>query len=782
MKKPELLAPAGSYDIMKTAFKAGADAVYIGGRLFGARAYADNPDQEMLLRAIDYAHLHGRRLYLTVNTLVKNRELEELLPSYIEPLYRQGLDAVLVQDFGIMDYLHRTFPDLPLHASTQMTVCTPAFGQWLKETGVTRLVLPRELNLQEIARIRQQTGLDIEIFVHGALCYCYSGQCLMSSLIGGRSGNRGRCAQPCRQMYTADGGDFRKTGYLLSPKDLCGLDALPSLIRAGVDSLKIEGRMKSAEYVAGTVSIYRKYIDLCCRDDTACKVKEYDRNLLMELFNRGGFTDGYFRRHNGAGMISADQPDHQGLPVGTAVLCKGRTILHTDRPLSKGDRIRLPGGRTCLMENAVRAGAEITLPKAAHTEKRDQSGTVYRIRNEELINRLHTGFVQNPDLQEPADAEIAAIINAPLTIKVNSRTSAAQASGEPVQKAQKRPVTRQDIEKQVRKTGGTPYHFDEVHISLSNNAFIPLQKISALRRKALERLEDADLAGFRREMPKAEAVCIDPQKTAPHTIGVLASTPEQLREILRFDFAKRIILDLDRNRESFLRMAKMVRQRDRQLYIGMPSVIRTEKAAVLEEDMKTAREAGPDGYLVRSIDGLLFLRHCGITEPAAADWNLYAMNDAAGRVISQQTAWITLPMELNKNELHALAFYHRGEMIVYGRQQLMVTAGCIRRTADRCTHIPGMLTLTDRKKISFPVRNVCRYCYNLIYNSAPLYLPEETALFARGDGPAAIRLQFTDESAAQTAHIMEIYRRLLAGENAAPDFPYTRGHYNRGVE
>ena len=170
MKKPELLAPAGSYDIMKTAFKAGADAVYIGGRLFGARAYADNPDQDMLLRAIDYAHLHGRRLYLTVNTLVKNQELEEMLPAYIEPLCREGLDAVLVQDYGILDYLHRYFPSLPLHASTQMTVCTPAFGRALRQYGVTRIVMPRELNLQEIAQIKQETGLDTEVFIHGALC------------------------------------------------------------------------------------------------------------------------------------------------------------------------------------------------------------------------------------------------------------------------------------------------------------------------------------------------------------------------------------------------------------------------------------------------------------------------------------------------------------------------------------------------------------------------------------------------------------------------------------
>ena len=265
-KRLEVLAPAGSVESMKAAIAAGADAVYMGGSRFGARAYADNPDEDGMLRAIDYIHLHGRRLYMTVNTLFREEEMEELY-AYLLPYYREGLDAVIVQDLGVMDFIRRHFPGLDLHASTQMTITSPYGARLLKEMGASRVVTARELTLEEIRGIRDQVDIEIESFVHGALCYCYSGQCLMSSLIGGRSGNRGRCAQPCRLPYDAFESGKKETvnspkeRYLLSLKDLCTLDLLPQIAEAGVYSLKIEGRMKSPRYTAGVVRVYRKYVD-----------------------------------------------------------------------------------------------------------------------------------------------------------------------------------------------------------------------------------------------------------------------------------------------------------------------------------------------------------------------------------------------------------------------------------------------------------------------------------------------------------------------------------------
>ena len=309
-RKLEVLAPAGSFESLKAAVSAGADAVYMGGSKFGARAYAQNPEGESLLDAIDYAHLHGVKLYLTVNTLLKDQELEQELYEYLKPCYEHGLDAVLVQDLGVLCAIRKWFPALPVHASTQMTLCGPGSVELLKEMGVERAVLSRELSLKEIADIYQKTGMELETFVHGALCYCYSGQCLFSSILGGRSGNRGRCAQPCRLAYqAADGQRKTLTGEqtLLSPKDICALDLIPQIAEAGVYSLKIEGRMKRPEYTAGVVRIYRKYVDQYLQNGAkGYQVAEADRKELLLLFNRDGFSRGYYEQHNGRNMMALE--------------------------------------------------------------------------------------------------------------------------------------------------------------------------------------------------------------------------------------------------------------------------------------------------------------------------------------------------------------------------------------------------------------------------------------------------------------------------------------------
>ena len=306
--KVELLAPGGSYESVIAAYNAGADAVYTGGELFGARAGADNLTIEQLIDVLDYAHIHGRKLYLTINTLLKDDELNEQLFDYINPLYEAGLDAVIVQDFGVMKYIKENFPGLHIHASTQMTVMGKDTAVFLEEYGVRRVVVPREFSLDEIKDIRKNSNIEIESFVHGALCYCYSGQCLMSSFIGGRSGNRGRCAQPCRMEYQVlkNGHVINDNNerYILSPKDICTIKLLPEIIESGVTSLKIEGRMKKLEYIAGVVSIYRKYLDLYENNPTGYAVSEKDIKDLSDLFNRNGFSESYYKIHNGRKMMS----------------------------------------------------------------------------------------------------------------------------------------------------------------------------------------------------------------------------------------------------------------------------------------------------------------------------------------------------------------------------------------------------------------------------------------------------------------------------------------------
>lgn len=347
----ELLSPAGSYESFEAAIGAGADAVYVGGPAFGARAYAQNFTQEELITAIETAHIHNRKLYLTVNTLLKNRELDDQLFEYLLPYYEAGLDAVIVQDLGVFSFIRRNFPDLDIHASTQMTVTGPEGMRFLEEKGATRVVPARELSLEEISAMHKASPLEIETFIHGALCYSYSGQCLMSSIFGGRSGNRGRCAQPCRLPYsvTMDHRKYKgdKDFCALSLKDICTLDILPDILEAGVMSLKIEGRMKQPAYTAGVTAVYRKYLDMYL-SGKEYHVQEKDRKYLLELFSRGGSCKGYYDMYRGPEMMAFAnekksgniQPEirkikekiHGNLilspesPVILEITCKGQTV------------------------------------------------------------------------------------------------------------------------------------------------------------------------------------------------------------------------------------------------------------------------------------------------------------------------------------------------------------------------------------------------------------------------------------------------------------------------
>lgn len=323
----ELLAPAGSLEIFKGVIESGADAVYVGGSMFGARAYANNFTEEELLEAIDFAHLRGVKVYLTVNTLIKNSEFSKLY-DYLLVYYKRGLDAVIVQDLGVVKAIHEYFPSMEIHTSTQMTVTGADGVRFLSQFGVTRVVMAREVSLAEMKRIHEETGMELEAFVHGALCYSYSGQCLFSSILGGRSGNRGRCAQPCRLPYTVEG---KKDEYILSLKDMCGIKALDKLHDAGVYSLKIEGRMKQLEYACGVVKYYRSYID------SKKPVSDADYGRIKALGNRCGFTDRYYFDHNGSDMVTYVKPTFvsnaaEPLPEKRKLSIEGELVLREGEP------------------------------------------------------------------------------------------------------------------------------------------------------------------------------------------------------------------------------------------------------------------------------------------------------------------------------------------------------------------------------------------------------------------------------------------------------------------
>ena len=463
--KVEILAPAGSYDILMADFAAGADAVYLGGAMFGARAYANNLSQEELLRALDYAHLHDKKIYLTVNTLMKQQELEDRLLPYLEPFYKAGLSAVIVQDFGAFEAIKEAFPGLHIHASTQMTVPGAAGAKLLKEAGASRVVTARELNLAEIKAIHDNCDIEIESFIHGALCYCYSGQCLLSSFQGGRSGNRGRCAQPCRLMYTSQTSDMPRTkgkglrgdenrqkdsngsAYLLSPKDMCGLPVLPDIIEAGGFSFKIEGRMKNVNYAAGVTGIYRKYVDRYLEyGREGFKVEDSDINDLMDLYNRGAFTTGYYNNTKGREMISLKRPNHMGTKALKVLKNEGgRVLFEALEQIYPQDVFEIDKENSFSSGSAYAKGSRFTvnLPKKYRLEK---GRVLYRMKNGELTRFVEKQYV-GQTLKKKIDVHLTAACDRPLELTFTDTSTGAVVTqtGAEAQAAQKQPAKKERL-------------------------------------------------------------------------------------------------------------------------------------------------------------------------------------------------------------------------------------------------------------------------------------------------------------------------------------------------
>ena len=734
----EILAPAGSWESMAAAIHAGADAVYMGGSRFGARAYADNPEEDRFLEAIDYAHLHGCRLYMTVNTLVKERELKDL-GDFLVPYYKRGLDAVIVQDMGVFAYVRKRFPDLPVHASTQMTVTGYHGARILKELGASRVVTARELSLEEIAKIRDEVDIEIESFVHGALCYCYSGQCLLSSLIGGRSGNRGRCAQPCRLPYDVrlapgrekpGGSSARKPDerYVLSLKDLCTLDILPDIIEAGVCSLKIEGRMKSPRYTAGVVSIYRKYVDRYLEHGRkGYRVDPADRNMLLELFDRGGFTDGYYKQHNGRDMVAL-----------------------REKPS-------------------------------------------FREGNQALFDRLDAEYVEKKT-QEPIYGKVTLAEGQPACLMLEYRREGmpgqiqVEVQGELVQTAQNQPITEEKLVKQMKKTGGTPFTFTRLEAEVSGSCFMPVQALNELRRNGLEKLTEAILEPYRRELriiaSRSAATVITTGEAEPLRIHVSLENPDALDLAAGHPDVGAVYLDAAGfGADGWAASAAVCHKHGKQCALVMPHIFRSEAETYFREHLPELVEAGFDELVIRSMEEVGFLKEAGVSIPMVFDSGMYVMNHLAlFQMMRLGASRLTLPLELNSRELEDLGC-RRAELIGYGYLPAMVSAQCIMRTVSGCKKTPGLLMMKDRTGKELPVKNHCRFCYNTIYNPSPLSLLGQEKMVERLD-PAVLRLSFTIETPQQVGAVIDAYAdHFLRGQDTpSPIAEFTRGHMKRGVE
>lgn len=739
-KDIELLAPAGSYESLKAAVNAGADAVYMGGSRFGARAYAQNPEQEDLCRGIRFAHLHGCKLYLTVNTLLKDQELSEL-GAYLKPYYESGVDAVIVQDFGVFSYLREYFPDLPIHASTQMTILGSEGASFLKELGASRIVTARELSLSELREIHQKVDIEIESFIHGALCYCYSGQCLFSSMLGGRSGNRGRCAQPCRLPYQLkEKGrtiSSPKEPYLLSPKDMCTIELLPEIIEAGVCSLKIEGRMKRPEYTAGVVRIYRKYLDdFLIHGKEGYRVSEEDYRELETLYNRGGFSQGYYKVQNGRNLISLSRPNH-----------------------------------------FEKKGKEALAKKQAY---------------EALLADLNKNYVET-EKKEKIWGSLFVSPGLPVELTVSCRKALVKVTGEAAQEAKKQPATRESLERQLQKTGGTPFVFESLEIQMEKESFVPVQQLNQIRREALRLLEKKLSSSDYRTLKEIPAERPEPPSTnhpkASFPIHVELSDPETLSAVLPFSEVSKIYLDSERLApEKMKDYVSLCREAGKDCVLVLPAIFRQKARAYFEKHEAQIREAGFHAVVIKNLEELGFLKKAGWKLPMILDHNLYLFNQRALNFWKEQNwgeggfLYDTLPLELNEREL-SLRGCEDSEMLVYGHLPLMVTAGCLHKTVNRCQHKTGLLTLTDRYQKEFPVLNYCRYCYNVIYNCAPLSLLGSRPSVERLN-PKSLRLSFTIEGKKEIAKLLTQYIDVYCygRERQEETKDFTRGHLKRGVE
>ncbi len=799
----EILAPAGSMECLKAAIAAGADAVYTGGALFGARAYAHNLTEEELLEAIDYVHLHGRRLYLTVNTLIKDREMEKQMYDYLLPYYRQGLDAVIVQDIGLFRFIRKHFPDLPIHASTQMTLTGVDGAKFLEKEGAQRIVTSRELSMAEVKKIADETELEIESFVHGALCYCYSGQCLFSSFIGGRSGNRGQCAQPCRLLYRTP--EAKRPQYLLSLKDICTLELIPEMIESGIYSFKIEGRMKKPEYAAAVAFQYRKYADLYLKYYEECpaeenpaayamkkyRVREEDRQMLLDLYNRGGFHTGYYHTQNGREMISLNRPNHAGVPAVKVLAKKGRNVIAkalTD--LYPQDIIELPmrKGRekadnyTC--KDAVRKGMNVQIPVFADTPfKRDEIWM--RTRNSTLIDTLREEFV-NGKIKERICGTFRLYPQEKATLTVKCRDAEITVAGEKAQEALSQPMSRERIEKQLRKTGNTEFEFSFLKAEIGEKVFLPMQSLNELRREALETLEKVICEKYRRsgevKDPEEDKTELSMEEEVLSGWTASVRTAEQMEVILEEEAIGRIYADCTMfpriwEKDSYVEWITKVHAAGKEIYLVMPYIFRERTRKQYEAAYNRIFGAGWDGILIANYESFAFLKEHGYTGRIMTDYNLYEFNQESRKFWKEKGVFeFTAPVELTERELQDLRVKD-GEVIVYGYLPMMISAGCIQKTTRGCLKKSGQTTITDRYRNPFVVKNECDYCYNILYNYVPLYLGyrmEEVYQI----GPGRIRLMFTTERQQEVRQILSAY---FEGKEL-PEGTYTRGHWKRGIK
>lgn len=813
MKKIELLAPAASFVGMKAVINAGADAVYMGGYKFGARAYADNFDKEEMIEAIRYAHLHNVKVHLTVNTVLKENEINNELYDYILPFYEAGLDAVIVQDIGALRFFDEYFPGLEKHMSTQTTITSSQCISIINAYKVNRIVLARELSLEEIEEIKRNTNIEVETFIHGALCYSYSGQCLLSSMIGERSGNRGRCAQPCRKQYKLFRNDelIGEEKYLLSPKDMCGLKNVHNLINIGVDSLKIEGRMKSPEYGATIVNIYRKYIDLYYELGFKKYVEylntheyeiNYDIIMMQDVYSRGGFTSGYFDKHNGSDMMSVSLPSHQGVMVGKVIDINERKcsiLLQNDVNaqdvllIRDKKNVQPEASYEFTLKEAYKKGKILTTNYLRGTRLR-KGQVVYRVKNNSLLNNIKSEYIAK-DKRVQLDFKFIIKKEKECVIEAKIYNKSFKYKFNKPMIADNRPITKENIIKQFSKLNNTPFVVGNISIDMDNDIFVPIKVLNDMRRSVVNNLIYDYNSTF--SVNRVDKVVDNKEvivkknndnilNNKASKISIMVSNQEQLKVIIDYVNNKKnynvdcVYLEMDAFKIDILKKCiKMLAATNINVGIALPRIIRSNDFNfIIKEYYEILEMREIIRYLVRNIEGVHISRsfiekkkNLGIDEQCIiiGDNNLYVANNMAKKAwFNQGIEVVGVSLELSEDEIKDLD-RENCQLVIYGKPVVMVSAGCVKKTNNVCNHKDEILTIKDRYGEKYKVRNVCNYCYNLIYYSKAINLINDVK---EKNICSDYRIDFTDEEGSEITNVLD---------NIINDDDLFKGHFIKKV-
>lgn len=695
----ELLSPAGSYKAFIGAVNAGCDAVYLGGEKYGARAYAENFSDDEIIKAIKVAHIYGVKVYLTVNTIIKEDEFSDVC-EYIDKFYKEGLDACIVQDLGLISVFSEKFPKMECHVSTQAFATGLESVRFYKKLGAKRVVLARELSLKEIKEIKETEDIEIETFIHGAMCYSYSGECLFSSCLGGRSGNRGRCAGPCRQLYKYDSADSpSKEAYFLSMKDQCTLSILPELINAGIDSLKIEGRMKKPEYSAFVTSIYRKYIDLYLNNPAGYKVDKKDLEDLYHIYLRAEIGTGYYNRQNGKDMMTLDFPGYLG-------------------------------------------------------------------NDETLLEKINEKYLKEI-IRKPITAYLSAITGESVSLTYIYNEFSASVSGDTVLLAEKKPVSKDDLKKQISKLGDTCFYLEEAYVEASDNAFLPISSINELRRLCI----DALIAEINKkeEYINLSAIADIRRTKIPVNKSIVFVCSKEQGEIAA-DYTDKAFIGIPAE------LADDCNDRLSGNVVILPNIARNKDKNYLNRIISMCIDRNVAGIVVRNYEEIEYILNSKFKGFVISGSEIYAPNKKAVELLDNIFDGIVLPLELSKRELKSI-YRDNSFIFAYGKIPMMQTANCVRKTNFKCTPKEGkrFSYIIDRKNASFPVYRNCDICSNTIYNSVPTCLYDELQDgFVNKD---RLIIGLTDEDYNETKNILDLFFR---NKGSVPK-DFTKFYWKHGV-